>query len=226
MIISRNFTFRRENNALLTCHGGKKFVLTIGKKNKDGEKMAELIVTRRKFLVMASSFMAASATPALAKTLLPKTGPRFSSRRLHLVTAHSLEEFEGVYWREGSYDEKALSRLAYLLRDRRNGKEHPIEPKLLDLLHKLESSIDNQQPFKVVCGFRSEETNKKLRQKSKGVAKNSLHMKGKAADIRLANFSLKELRNAAKALKAGGVGYYPRSNFIHVDVRPNPVSWG
>lgn len=188
--------------------------------------MAELILTRRKFLVMASSFVAASATPALAKTLLPKTGPRFSSRTLHLVQAHSREEFEGVYWREGSYDEKALSRLAYLLRDKRNGKEHPIDPSLLDLLHRLNSSVDVKQPFKIVCGFRSEETNKKLRRRNKGVAKNSLHMKGKAVDIRLANFSLKELRNAAKSLRAGGVGYYPRSNFIHVDVRPTPISWG
>jgi uncharacterized protein YcbK (DUF882 family) len=188
--------------------------------------MAELIVSRRKFLVMASSFMAVSATPTLATTLLPKTGPRFSSRRIHLLNAHSDEGFEGVYWREGAYDEKALMKLSYLLRDKRNDKEHPIDPSLLDLLHRLQTTVDVNGPYKVICGYRSKETNAKLHRKSRGVAKNSLHVKGKAIDIRLSDVSLKELKNAACSLKAGGVGYYPKSNFIHVDIRSKPTYWG
>ncbi len=188
--------------------------------------MTELIVSRRKFLVLASSFMAVSATPTLARTILPKTGPRFSSRSISLMNAHSSEGFEGVYWREGSYDEKALRQLAHLLRDKRNGQQHSIDPKLLDLLHQLQSTIDGKDAFKVICGYRSESTNKSLRKRSTGVAKNSLHMQGKAIDIRYSDVSLRELRDAAKSLKLGGVGYYSKSNFIHVDIRPKPCCWG
>lgn len=188
--------------------------------------MSEVIVTRRKFLVLASSFMAVAATPTLATSVLSKTGPRFSSRALRLCNAHSNETFEGVYWREGHYDEKALMQLSHLLRDKRNNKEHPINPQLLDVLHRLQATLGTKDPYHVICGYRSKETNAFLHKKSRGVAKNSLHVQGKAIDLRQEHLSLKELRNAARSLKAGGVGYYPKSNFVHIDVRPKPISWG
>lgn len=187
--------------------------------------MIESTFSRRKFLMLASSFMAVAATPTLATSILSKTRPRFSFRKLSLYNAHSNEEFEGVYWREGHYDTKALKRLTYLLRDRRNNKQHPFDARLFDVLHRLQITMGSQDPYVVICGYRSAETNAKLHKKNKGVAKNSLHLQGKAIDLRLENNSLKELCDAARSLKAGGVGYYPKSNFIHVDVRPKPTFW-
>ena len=188
--------------------------------------MSELILSRRKFIVLASSFVAVTATPTFAISTLSKTRPRFSSRKLSLYNLHSGEEFEGIYWREGHYDEKALFRLTHLLRDRRNNKKHLMDRRLFDVLHRLHSTLGTQDPYQVICGYRSKETNAKLRKKNKGVAKNSLHMRGKAIDLRLEHIALKELSHAAHSLKAGGVGYYPKSNFIHLDIRSKPAFWG
>lgn len=187
--------------------------------------MTDLTFSRRKFLVLASSFMAVTTTPVLGKSLFPVLRPGFSSRKLALYNIHTGEGFEGTYWREGHYDEKALLRLAHLLRDRRNGKKHPFDPHLFDVLHRLHSTVGTHNPYHIICGYRSKETNAKLHKASFGVAKNSLHMKGKAIDLRLEHFPLRELCNAARSLKAGGVGYYPKSNFIHVDIRPKPAFW-
>lgn len=224
MIVERQEGKREQ---FLPCHLDVRIVLKNSKEDEKKERvMSELIVSRRKFLFMASSFVAVAATPTLAVSTLSKTGPRFSSRSLHLLNAHSEEGFQGVYWREGHYDEKALMQLAHLLRDKRNNKEHPIDPHLFDVLHRVQASLGSKNPYHIICGYRSPETNKNLRKKSKGVAQNSLHLKGKAIDLRLTDASLKELRNAARSLKAGGVGYYPKSNFVHIDVRPKPISWG
>ena len=187
--------------------------------------MSDLTLSRRKFLILASSFVATATAPSLAVSVLSKTGPRFSSRKLSLYNIHSREEFEGIYWREGHYEKKALARLAHLLRDRRNHKQHTIDPRLFDVLHRLQSTLDTQDSYHVICGYRSKETNATLHKKNKGVAKNSLHVRGKAIDLRLESIPLKELSNAARSLKAGGVGYYPKSNFIHVDIRPKPAFW-
>lgn len=187
--------------------------------------MSDLDLSRRKFLILGSSFMAVAGTPALAGALLPKSPPRFSTRKLALYNIHTGETFEGTYWRENVYDKKALEQLAHVLRDRRNDKKHPIDPHLFDALHRLQSKLGTKNPFQVICGYRSPETNAILHKKSKGVAKNSLHMKGKAIDVNLDQVSLKELSNAARSLKVGGVGYYPKSDFIHIDIRPKPAFW-
>lgn len=187
--------------------------------------MSNLTLSRRRFLILASSTMAMAATPVFTASTLAKKGPRFSSRKLSLYNIHTLEEFEGVYWREGHYDEKALTRLAYLLRDRRNNKEHPMDIRLFDVLHHLQAKLKTTDPYHIICGYRSKETNSKLHKASHGVAKNSLHMQGKAIDLRLEHTPLKELSNAARSLKAGGVGYYAKSDFVHVDVRPKPAFW-
>jgi uncharacterized protein YcbK (DUF882 family) len=147
------------------------------------------------------------------------------SRKLALLNIHNGEDFEGVYWKNGSYDEKALKHLSYLLRDRRNSKEHPMDPQLFDLMHKLGSTLGKQDPFQIICGYRSKESNEKMHRASKGVAKNSMHLKGKAIDLRMDGVPLKELSNAARSLKAGGVGYYPKSNFVHIDIRPKVAFW-
>jgi len=187
--------------------------------------LSDLGISRRKFLVAASSFVAVAATPTFVASSLSTLRPQFSSRKLALYNIHTGEDFEGMYWKEGHYDPKALKRLAHLLRDRRNNLEHPMDAKLFDLMHKLQSTLGVKEPYQVICGYRSKQTNAALHKKSKGVAKNSLHMQGKAVDVCLEHTSLKELCQAARSLKAGGVGYYPKSNFVHLDVRPKPAFW-
>lgn len=117
----------------------------------------------------------------------------------------------------GRYLPTALSAVSHLLRDFRTGDEHPIDPRLLDLLHALHVSIGSQRPFEIISGYRSPGTNAMLRTHGGGVASGSLHMQGRAIDLRVGDVPLASLRDAALALRRGGVGYYPTSNFVHVD---------
>src|SRR6185312_8386626 len=113
------------------------------------------------------------------------------------------------YFSGGTYLPDALSTLNYFLRDFRTGDVHDIDPALLDLLHGLARSTDTSTPFQVISGYRSPATNEMLRHRSEGVAAGSLHMKGQAIDIRLADVPLPKLRQAALDVRRGGVGYYP-----------------
>ena len=125
-----------------------------------------------------------------------------------------------AYAVNGQYQPDALARLNHLLRDFRTNEKRPIDPKLFDLLHELSTTLGTDSPFHIISGFRSPVTNAMLRQRGgahTGVATTSLHMVGKAMDIRLPDVKLKTLREAAASLKRGGVGYYPSSNFVHVD---------
>lgn len=140
------------------------------------------------------------------------------NRCLSLYNTHTGEHLRNlVYWEKGSYLEDSLKRINHLLRDHRTGEVKTIDPNLLDLISALHQRIPADSPFEIISGYRSPATNRKLRKHSKGVAKNSLHMVGRAIDIRLPGCSLVNLRKAAAALQAGGVGYYPKSNFVHVD---------
>lgn len=147
--------------------------------------------------------------------------PARATRALSFVHTHTAEKLAIEYCCDGRYDQAALDKLNYLLRDFRSGEVHPIDPKLFDLLHELAANLGaDGEAFHVISGFRSPVTNAMLRQRggpSTGVATRSLHMVGKAIDIRLPGVKLKELRETAAALKRGGVGYYPASNFVHVD---------
>ncbi len=183
-------------------------------------------LSRRHFLALASSFAVTATSPVLNTSLVAAPRPRFSMRKLALVNIHTQETFEGMYWREGRYDQKALRRLAYVLRDRRNHKQHPLDPEVFDILHRLQTVLGTRKEYQIICGYRSPETNETLRRTSSGVAKKSLHCLGKAIDLRIEGLPLKNLRDAALSLRAGGVGYYPKSNFIHVDKRAKPASWG
>jgi uncharacterized protein YcbK (DUF882 family) len=143
-----------------------------------------------------------------------------SSRRLALFSLNSRESIDVEYFQDGFYDPEALDAVDKLLRDPVNGAVRGIDPKLLDLLHDLHARVGGTQPFTVLCGFRSRQTNAALRTYNKAVAERSLHVLGRAADIRLPGVPTAVLYKAALELKAGGVGYYPRSGFIHVDVGP------
>jgi uncharacterized protein YcbK (DUF882 family) len=111
-----------------------------------------------------------------------------------------------------------IREINHILRDHRTGDVHDMDQGLLDLLYLLQTRVESRQTFQIISGYRSPKTNAMLSGKSKGVAKRSYHMQGKAIDIRLNGCDLKQLHKAALSLKAGGVGYYPSSDFIHVDV--------
>jgi uncharacterized protein YcbK (DUF882 family) len=143
-----------------------------------------------------------------------------ADRTLSLFNLHSGEKAEIEYCSAGAYVPHALTAIDRLLRDPMNGEVKPIDPKLLDLLFDLHAKVGATDPFTVICGYRSPQTNAALRARSQGVAEHSLHMEGKAIDIQLPGVPLATLYKAALELKAGGVGYYPKSGFIHVDVGP------
>lgn len=138
-------------------------------------------------------------------------------RKLSFLNLHTNERTHATYWAEGDYQADGLLAIEKVLRDHRTGEAYPIDYNLLDLLQLLQYKMGSQREFHVISGYRSPKTNEQLNAKSNGVAKRSLHMLGKAIDIRLPGHALTDLRDAALSLQAGGVGYYPGSNFIHID---------
>ena len=138
-------------------------------------------------------------------------------RTLGLRHLHTGETLTLEYAVGETYLPEALAAVNRLLRDFRTGDVHPIDPGLLDLLHRVAGRLDTHQSFDVISGYRSPATNAALRRRSEGVAARSLHMVGQAIDIRIAGVDLVTLRAAALDLKGGGVGYYAASNFVHID---------
>lgn len=139
-------------------------------------------------------------------------------RTLSLLNTHTGERLkEVVYWEQGNYIHDALNDLNYVLRDHRTDEIHPIDPMTLDLMAAVSRKVKSARPFEIISGYRSPQTNQALRNSSSGVAKSSYHMQGKAVDLRLPGVPLKVLRKAALNLRRGGVGYYPKSDFIHLD---------
>lgn len=175
------------------------------------------MIKRRDFLKFAFTHCAmGTAALGASPTLLAKVNTR-NERRLAFHNLHTGEKLTTTYWAEGNYIAHELKSLNYLLRDHRNGEVHTIDENLLDLLYVLQQTVDKKGAYHIISGYRSPATNAKLRKQSSGVAKKSLHMLGKAIDIRLPGTELKYLRKAALSLHLGGVGYYPKSNFIHLD---------
>ena len=178
---------------------------------------------RRAFLrassVVALSAVSSFAVPALAKVAAPAViGTKdIDCRTLVMNNIQNGEKVKSDYWVDGNYVPEELAQLNKFLRDYRNNKVVPIDPKLLDLVHQLGDTVDARSGIEIICGYRSPETNAWLRQHSDGVAEHSLHMKAQAIDMCIPGRSLKKVNEAALALGLGGVGYYPDSNFIHVD---------
>ena len=143
-----------------------------------------------------------------------------SVRALSFDNIHTGERLELEYWREGAYLPEALSAVNRILRDFRTGDIRPIAPQLLDLLYGLRGTLETRAPVSVISGYRSPATNAMLRgeREHSGVAAKSLHMQGMAIDIRITGRSLASIHSAALAMRGGGVGYYPVSDFVHVDV--------
>jgi len=171
------------------------------------------MLNRRAFLKLSLAAGAGlAALPALAGFASPAR-----ERVLTLYNTHTGERVQTTYWADGRYLETEIARMNRLLRDHRSGQVFAIEHKLFDTLHDLQALTGVRTEFHVISGYRSPATNAMLRRQHSGVAKESLHTHGKAIDIRLPGTELRDLQRAALALHAGGVGYYPQSDFIHLD---------
>jgi uncharacterized protein YcbK (DUF882 family) len=151
-----------------------------------------------------------------ARNFLPDTGPR----KVAFHNLHTDEKLEAVYFENGAYQSDALAAIGRVLRDYRTGDIHEMEPGLMDLLHSLSAKVETVRPYQIISGYRSPRTNAMLHERSAGVAVNSFHMKGMAIDVRLDDVELPKLHRAALEMGRGGVGYYPESDFVHVDIGP------
>ena len=170
-------------------------------------------LSRRGFLKYGAAAMLAASVPGKALAAIAAS----PERKLSFYHLHTGEKLNAVYWADGTYQQDGLGEIYHLLRDFRSGDVSPIDTGLLDLLHSLSIKLDTTAQFHVISGYRSPNTNAMLAKNSRGVARHSLHMDGLAVDIRLPGRELADVHRAALSLKSGGVGYYPASNFVHVD---------
>lgn len=171
-------------------------------------------IVRRRLLGAAVSVLG-SVSLGLSPAVLAKTKPE--KRSLFLKNMHTSETLDLVYWENGAYLPEATNAISHLLRDHRRNESCEMDTRLLDLLHGLHATVDAPYGIEIFSGYRSPKTNAALAAKNSGVAKKSLHMRGKAADIRIPGVKLAHLRKAALSLKLGGVGYYRKSGFLHID---------
>ena len=174
------------------------------------------IPARRHFLRHTARLAAAASLPALAAPAAWASQP--DARSLALVNTHTHEKIDLVYALGERYVGEALGWLNRFLSDHYTGDIGVIDPQLFDLLHRLRQTLGSQGAFEVISGYRCPATNNRLRQtRSGGVATKSLHMEGRAIDVRLPGVPLADLHQAAMSLGAGGVGFYPREQFVHID---------
>jgi len=167
-------------------------------------------MNRRDFIKASAVFTASIIIPS-------RTLAKGYEKRLHLYNIHTMEKLNVTYWAGGQYIYEEIANIEYLLRDYHNDEVHKIDINLIEYLHDVYTLLDRPGQIYVISGYRSPYTNYILRKRNRGVAKKSFHMKGKAIDIRIPSVHLSSLRYAALSLRRGGVGYYPRSNFVHID---------
>jgi uncharacterized protein YcbK (DUF882 family) len=174
------------------------------------------VVSRRRFLQFGVA-LAAAMSPSVP-VMAAVDAHAAPERHLAFYNTHTGERLKVCYFSRGRYEVSALQKIDYILRDHRCNEIKSISHDLLDLLHAMSQTIGGSRPFHVISGYRSPKTNEKLRQRSRKVASGSLHIKGMAIDIRVPGFDTVRLCGLARLLKRGGVGYYSKSDFVHVDV--------
>lgn len=175
-----------------------------------------MLVSRRHFIKLAGSgVVVAACVPQIVLASYPET-----SRILAMNNLHTGETLETCYFNGVRYVRAELDRLNHICRDFRRNEVHPMDKNLFDQISEIQSLLGTQAEVQIISGYRSPATNEMLRTHSSGVAKKSFHMLGQAIDFRLDGVQLSQVREAAIELGAGGVGYYPSSDFVHIDTGP------
>jgi uncharacterized protein YcbK (DUF882 family) len=165
-----------------------------------------MIWSRRRTLMAAAALVA-----------LPAVAASNDGKRIVLTNLHTGERVDVEYFRNAAFVAEALYAIEEVLRDFRNGERHAIDPALMDYLFDVAGQLGRPAAFSVISGYRSPQTNERLRQNSSGVSQHSLHMQGRAIDVRMQNVDCADLAQHAENLRRGGVGYYRASNFVHLD---------
>lgn len=173
---------------------------------------------RRDILKWGAGVLIGSVLPVDALAAVLKESD--SRRTLAFYNTHTDERLRICYYQDGAYLPKALNQIDHILRDHRTEQRKSIDTALLDQLYAIRCHMRPRDPFHVISAYRSPQTNELLRRTTSGVARQSFHTKGKAIDIRLPHIHTKKLRDFCISLQSGGVGYYPRSNFLHIDTGP------
>lgn len=183
--------------------------------DSEDSTLSKCLLGRRRALGFGLGLVALGMASPLKGALaaLPTSGVR----TIGFVNTHTNEKILATYWQDGVYDKGALKDINYVLRDHRTGEIARMDPQLLDLLVELHRRTGSRKAFQIISAYRSPKTNAMLASASGGVAKHSLHMEAKAVDIRLYDVKLADLRDTAIGMKSGGVGYYGKSDFVHVD---------
>ena len=180
-------------------------------------------MTRRGLLAaFAATAVVAAPTYSNAFGLLRGSG---DIRRIRMYSGRTGESIDTIYWIEGKYIPEVMKEINHFMRDWRSGSATKIDARTIDIMAAAHRLMDVSEPYMMLSGYRSPQTNAMLRSKSGGVAKNSLHMKGQAADLRLKSRSVGQMARAAASCASGGVGKYSRSNFVHMDCGP-VRNWG
>ncbi|WOI56748.1 YcbK family protein [Palleronia sp. LCG004] len=180
-------------------------------------------LTRRALLgAFAATAVTAAPTYAQAFGFLRGAG---DVRRIKMYNGRTGESLDTVYWVEGNYIKDALAEVNHFMRDWRNGQVKSIDTRTIDIMAAAHNMMDTSEAYTLISGYRSPQTNNMLRSRSSGVAKNSRHLSGEAADLRMNSRSVAQMFSAASACAAGGVGRYSSSNFVHMDCGP-VRSWG
>jgi uncharacterized protein YcbK (DUF882 family) len=172
---------------------------------------------RRSFLKSTALLATALSVPAIGRAANASSAAIAPERTLRLYNTHTGESLKSVFWAEGKFVPDAMNDINKLLRDHRNNKISEIDPKLLFLLDQVSTSVGANSMVHIISGYRSPESNKMLNENTNGVAKHSMHLEGKAIDVRIPGRDLAMLHKAALNAGGGGVGYYPDSQFVHMD---------
>jgi uncharacterized protein YcbK (DUF882 family) len=170
----------------------------------------------RRALLGAFAATAISAAPTFSKAAGFLRGGG-DIRKIHMFSGRSGERIRMVYWLDGKYIPEAVSEISHFFRDWRTGQVKQVDVRAIDIIAASHNIMDASEPYQLLSGYRSPQTNKMLRSRSRSVARNSLHMQGQAADLRLATRSVGQMARAAASCRAGGVGSYASSNFVHMD---------
>ncbi len=169
---------------------------------------------------LIGGIVACVASPAFAARRAPVVLNGANTRKIHMYASPTGEVMDTVYWADGEYIKPVLEEINYFMRDWRAGRAAEIDPSLIDLIAAMQTHLDTAEPFNLLSAYRTEATNQILRRRSRGVAKQSYHVKARAVDLRMKGRTTRQIQKAALAVAVGGVGRYRRSGFVHVDTGP------